>query len=206
MKIFIVLLLASMAAMGLQGQDTIVKVNGDEIQCKVMEVSPVIVKYKKFTLPDGPVYTINLSGIMMIKYQNGARDVFDNEPEIMLPPEPKVILGKEEPIMSDEELYKKGFIDANKYYSRYSGAGTATLLTSLLLNGLFGLIPAIPCSMTSPKMKNLGYPSQELIDNQSYYNGYMEGARKKKSKKVWMNWAIGTAISTVIIVWASSVQ
>jgi len=206
MKKIIILLLMSFTSIGLIAQDTIVKINGDEIQCKVKEVTQAAVQYKKFSNPDGPLYIMNLTDIIMIKYQNGARDIFNNAPTINIPPEPKVILGKEEPILSEEELYRKGQADAYKYYSKYSGAGTGTLLTSLLLNGLFGLIPAIPCSLTPPKMKNLGYPSQELMDNSSYCKGYMDAAKKKKQKKVWMNWGIGTAISTVILIISYSAQ
>ena len=204
MKKLLVLFLMSLASAGLYSQDTIVQVNGDEIQCVVKEITPVVVQYKKFLNPDGPLYTINLTSIMMIKYRNGARDVFNNEPEINLPPEPEIILGRTEPFLSDEELYNKGLRDGNIYYSKYRGAGTVTLLTSLLLNGLFGLIPAIPFSLAPPKMKNLGYPSSELIANPSYYDGYMAAAKKKKRKMVWINWGIGTAISTAIIIMASA--
>jgi hypothetical protein len=143
---------------------------------------------------------------MMIKYQNGGKDIFDNGPKTDQPIEPKVVSRLDEPFIFDKELYIKGQADAYKYYYKYKGAGTGTLVTSLLLNGLFGLIPAIGCSLTPPKMKNLCYPSQELMDNPSYCKGYKDGAKKRKQQKVWLNWGIGTIISTTIILIAASAQ
>ncbi|WP_353717293.1 hypothetical protein [Dyadobacter sp. 676] len=55
-----------------------------------------------------------------------------------------------------EDLSIKGQIDAARHYKRYKGAATGTLLTSLL-SPVIGLIPAILCSSTNPKIENLGY-------------------------------------------------
>jgi len=58
-------------------QDLIILKNGDEIQSKVMEVLPDIIKYKKWGNQDGPVYSSNKADVFMIKYQNGTKDVFN---------------------------------------------------------------------------------------------------------------------------------
>jgi len=60
----------------LSAQDVILKKNGDEISAKIQEVGVTDIKYKKFENPDGPMYTILKSEVMMIKYQNGTKDVF----------------------------------------------------------------------------------------------------------------------------------
>ena len=57
-------------------QDIIVKTNGDEIQAKVTEVNINDIKYYKFGFTDGPIYTIDKNLVFMIKYANGAKDVF----------------------------------------------------------------------------------------------------------------------------------
>lgn len=203
MKHSIIFLMIIMSFQGLNAQDTIVKVNGEKIIAYVREVTPGAVHYKNFSNP-GPMYTVYKSDLLYISYHDGKKEVYNNKPILTNAAEPEIALGIEGYGLTDNELYQKGLIDAYKYYSKYSAAGTGTLLTSLLLNGLFGLIPAIPCSLTPPKMKNLGYPNQQLMDNEFYYKGYMEGAHKRKSKKVWMNWAIGTVISTAIIILATS--
>jgi hypothetical protein len=84
MKSLIILLVISCSGIALIAQDTIVKVNGIEIPCLVKEITPVAVKYKRLLNPDGPIYSMNLTEIKMIRYPNGVRDEFNNEPEIIL--------------------------------------------------------------------------------------------------------------------------
>lgn len=76
MKKYICILLA--ISCFAQAQDFIIKKNGDEIKAKVLEINNVIVKYKKFDLPDGPMYQINKSEVFMIKYPDGSKDIFNN--------------------------------------------------------------------------------------------------------------------------------
>ena len=58
-------------------QDVIVKKDGSTILSKILEVNPNDVKYKKFSNPNGPTYTIIKSEIMSINYENGDKDVFN---------------------------------------------------------------------------------------------------------------------------------
>jgi uncharacterized protein (TIGR02145 family) len=66
-------------------QDVIFKKTGDEIQAKVLEILPDIVKYKKISNMEGPTYSILIEDVFMIKYQNGTKDVFNqNKPSTNL--------------------------------------------------------------------------------------------------------------------------
>lgn len=56
--------------------DVITKKNGTTLQCKVTEVGSTLVKYKRATNLNGPDYTIELSEISNIKYENGSVDNF----------------------------------------------------------------------------------------------------------------------------------
>lgn len=62
-------------------QDLIKKRNGDEIISKVLEINPSEVKYKKYDNQDGPTYTILISEVSSIKYQNGTEELFKIENE-----------------------------------------------------------------------------------------------------------------------------
>jgi|GEM_PF-6140022 len=62
---------------GETAQDVIVLKNGDEIKSLVQEVGSDYVKYKKFENQTGPVYTVAISDIFMIKYANGDKDMFN---------------------------------------------------------------------------------------------------------------------------------
>ena len=106
-------------------------------------------------------------------------------------------LPKKDPITinsSSEKLYLKGQEDATKYYDDYNYAGTGTLVISLL-SPLAGLIPAIACSSTPPKEKNLNFHNSELKNNLDYHSGYLHSAKKIKQRKVWSNWGIAFGIN-----------
>lgn len=56
----------------------IVKKDGNIIRSKVLEVNPSVIRYKKDSNPNGPTYTINISDIVSINYENGETENFDN--------------------------------------------------------------------------------------------------------------------------------
>jgi len=56
----------------------------------VIEVGEAI-KYKKADNPEGPVYSIPRSDLMMIKYANGTKDIFVNE-ETKPQPRPPLLM------------------------------------------------------------------------------------------------------------------
>lgn len=95
-----------------------------------------------------------------------------------------------------QDLYITGQRDAELHYRKYKGAGTGTLIASLV-SPLVGLVPAIGCSATMPKEANLGYPKPEVFGYREYYQGYTKKAKKIKQRKVWSNWAIGFAVNLV---------
>lgn len=102
-----------------------------------------------------------------------------------------------------EDLYVKGQIDAERNYVKYKGAAAGTLITSLV-SPLVGLIPAIACSSTPPKITNLGYPDEKLFQEKDYHNGYTAKAKKIKKRKVWANWGIGFGVNILLALILSS--
>jgi hypothetical protein len=77
-QFFLILLLAGFCA-SLCAQDIITFRNGDEVKAKVEEVGEETIRYKKFGNPDGPTYSVLISDIFMIVYENGFKDVFTEE-------------------------------------------------------------------------------------------------------------------------------
>lgn len=76
MKNLIALLLLTILAFSTSAQDNIVLKNGEEIKAKVQEIGLSEIKYKKSDNPNGPLYTTSKSEVLMIKYENGSKDVF----------------------------------------------------------------------------------------------------------------------------------
>ena len=76
-KFLIALIVLCFVSQRLEAQDVIVKKDGTTILSKVLEVNEANLKYKKFKNPQGPTYSISLSEIMSVNYENGEKDVFD---------------------------------------------------------------------------------------------------------------------------------
>jgi hypothetical protein len=64
-------------------QDIITKKNGVDIKSKVIEVSIDFVKYKKYENLDGPIYTLFIKDIIIIRYENGSKDLFNGISKII---------------------------------------------------------------------------------------------------------------------------
>lgn len=58
-------------------QDIIVKKDGSTVLSKVIEIGSTEVKYKKWSNQDGPLYTIAVSELLSINYENGEKETFD---------------------------------------------------------------------------------------------------------------------------------
>lgn len=68
----------SLAALNVAAQDVVVKKDGSTILAKVLEVNQDNIKYKKFSNQNGPTYTINLSDVMSVNYENGEKEDYSN--------------------------------------------------------------------------------------------------------------------------------
>lgn len=88
----------------LSAQDIIVKRNGDELQCRILEVSKNEVKYKRWVNLDGPAFSEKKSDIFMIKYENGEKDVIAHSSPIS---EPSAISTNVNDVDSYEYIYEE---------------------------------------------------------------------------------------------------
>jgi hypothetical protein len=66
-------------------QDVLVLKDGSELNVKVLEIGEHTIKYQELANP-GPDRTVYKSQVFMIKYANGAKEIFDNA---LPPPSPK---------------------------------------------------------------------------------------------------------------------
>ncbi len=57
-------------------QDTIYKRSGEIISAKILEISSTELKYKRFTLQDGPLFITDRNEIAKVKFFNGVVDSF----------------------------------------------------------------------------------------------------------------------------------
>ena len=75
MKYLLVLVLLGFSLI-ISAQDVIVMKDGATVISKVEEITPTYIKYRKASNLQGPIYSIKLSDVNAINYENGQRDVF----------------------------------------------------------------------------------------------------------------------------------
>jgi hypothetical protein len=76
-KLLYFLATALLSISSIYAQDIITTRVGDEIQAKIIEIGANEIKYKKWTNQEGPTYTLTKTEIFMVKYQNGEKEVFN---------------------------------------------------------------------------------------------------------------------------------
>ena len=82
MKKLIIAIISILIFNNVYTQDIIIKRNGEEIKSKVIEVGTTEIKYKKNDNINGPIFSIFKSDVFMIKYENGTKDVFNEEKSV----------------------------------------------------------------------------------------------------------------------------
>lgn len=84
MRRLIALILAVFSTVALmKAQDIITTKDGKDIQTKILEVNKSDVKYKKYSNLDGPIFTLSKSEILIVRYENGENEVFqDNDKSV----------------------------------------------------------------------------------------------------------------------------
>jgi hypothetical protein len=78
MKRALFLVVLSLCALAAFCQDLIVMRNADEIEAIIQDIGINEVKYKRYSNPDGPIYTVLKSDIFMIRYANGEEESFSD--------------------------------------------------------------------------------------------------------------------------------
>src|SRR5688572_21845391 len=70
-------------------QDTLVKRTGEEIQVKILEITPEQVKYIRFDNQAGPLISVKKQDVSEIKYENGQVEKFEIAPKVVKTETPK---------------------------------------------------------------------------------------------------------------------
>ncbi|SMB94881.1 hypothetical protein SAMN00120144_2097 [Hymenobacter roseosalivarius DSM 11622] len=111
MKRFLLsLLMLAFAVVAAQAQDLLTKQNGEELQVKVLEITPTEVRYKRTDNPDGPLISVRRTDVFMIRYASGTKEVFgpnQNAPQaaaVPSPPPGPIVPGDEESAYDEVHL------------------------------------------------------------------------------------------------------
>ena len=199
-KLFSALLLL-LSSNSVFSQDLITTRAGEDIKGHVTEIGLTEVKYQPWGSPEGTVSTLTKENILLIRYQDGGKEIFEQAAPYI----PDVITNRSNlnktgvvSALNTSSMFMRGQLDAKRYYRGYQGAGTVSLLGTLFLGPVFGLLLPITMASREPALTDLNYPSESSMRNGEYARGYTLQAQKIKSNKVWLNYAIGAGIPIVI--------
>ena len=101
-------------------QDVIVKKDGNTIVSKVVEVTPEYIKYKKFSNPQGPTYSVKIEDIASVNYENGDKDTFSEQPS----PATSNITTASQPPVPDEQRNQELLALYNREYTAKNDLGS----------------------------------------------------------------------------------
>ncbi len=188
----ILLIITSFMTLCLNAQDYITKKTGDDIKAKVLEITTSEIKYKKFDNLDGPTYSISKSEILMIRYENGTKDIFNES-------ENKNLTIDNTTKQATQDYATLAMNDArSNYRGQNSGAGWV-VFTTMITSPILGIIPAVACASKEPNDQNLNYKNQDLMKIQQYNNAYKTEAHRIKRKSIWTGYGAGSAGWLVLI-------
>lgn len=80
-KYFLLSMICIFCISAIYSQDLITTKSGEDILAKVLEISQNEIKFKRFDNVEGPVFILNKSDIIIIRYENGTKDIFSVETE-----------------------------------------------------------------------------------------------------------------------------
>jgi hypothetical protein len=181
MKRILLFVLFAFAVQSASAQDYIVKINGEEIFARVLEITLQEVIYQQ---PADSLKEITeripRSEVFMVRFANGTREVFgENLPEAQVT----------EVLRTSDEMYMLGKQDALKYY-KGTGAMWGSAASSLIWP--YGYAGSLAIGLTRPKAQNHPVSDYNLLTDPHYVRGYEDQAKKKKGRKALAGAGIGT--------------
>ena len=191
MKPFVLLVLFFYGSNELYCQDTLYLTNNTNIIAKITDQDIFNITYKQNDSISKKNLLIAKNKVSLIAYANGVIEV--------------VTVKKINPgMIKNYTMFLKGSDEAMKYYKHHGGE-IGTALAAFAGGGVLGLIPAVACSATTPKLLNLGIPKDAPIQDKDYLLGYCYRAKKMKQKKVWTGYTIGV-VSLLMFVFITQMK
>jgi hypothetical protein len=187
MKKFLLISLSILFVQVVYAQDIIIKVSGDEVKVKVLEITPDKVLYHAPDSVNGKRYSLNKADVFMIRFANGTKEVFKEN----LQPLDK----KNKVAYNPEQMYKLGQEDARKYYK-----GNGAMWGSAA--SMFAPLPGGPIIIAAvrPKVHAGIVPSAELLQSSDYVEGYEKQAHKRKIGKSAVGAGIGLGLLSTLLI------
>jgi len=194
-KLFLSMALVASVVFCFAQNDIITKRNGDDINSKVLEVTQTEVKYKKSDNVDGPTFTLPKSDILIIRYSNGTKDLFSNEPVQQVASTASVAYSS-----TSNKSFEGQQDSRTNYRAKNSGAGWT--LDYRFKPAHWSIAGSYLLNLNRPD-ENQKFDPNKMTDPQ-YNTVYRDQSKKTKSKKVWRHFAIGSGVWLVLAIIAAA--
>lgn len=185
--------MACTAIMTASAQDLITKADDTTIQAKVTEITESVIKYHRFDNLNGPIYTLPISSVKSIKFENGSTETFiqqsikNNTPTPAVSTSPDAMAQQQQ--LSDNRLLnmynlKMGektaldYVNTAKKYKKIGWIGGASLAgIGLAIQGVYFIINGDLCAFDGIPWVLMG----GVVAGGIWYGGwYMAANRQMK--------------------------
>lgn len=174
---------------GAVAQDYIIKLNGDEIPARVLEVTLEDVVYHHPDSAEVLTFRIPKAEVFMIRFENGTKEVFtQNQAE-----NDTATAG----VLSPDQLFQLGTQDALQYYKGNGVMWGSAASTAVFFP--FGLAGAVVLGIMPPDVHPNKVSDAALLAYPEYVLGYEKQAKKKRRKKALAGAGIGSAVAVTVI-------
>ena len=131
-------------AMTASAQDIITRTDGSTIAAKVSAITPEAITYHRHDNPTGPLYTIPVSSVSKIRYENGTVETFSGAQSVAGNNQatPMPVLQDQSRQLSDNQLLGIGNYSPSYYYNKARKLkkigiiGGATLVVGSIITGV----------------------------------------------------------------------
>ncbi len=168
-------------------QDLITLKNGEDIKAKILKIGLNEVEYKRFDNLDGPLIVVAKSDILIIRYENGQKEIFEIEVASISENKNLNFETKDWKIQAEQ--------DAQKYYRGYRKNFAGTFIPCIFLGPIIGLAPAGANMRAQIKKEDMiNERNPEWFRNELYNYSYTNYAKNMKAKRVWGGYLGGSGI------------
>ncbi|WP_140467322.1 hypothetical protein [Hymenobacter nivis] len=172
------------------GPDTILRRDGQEIQGRVVVLTPTELRYLPAAPAPPDTLALPVAEVFLIRYANGTREVLPPAPAAGAPADPLAGLGT-------RQRDSLGRRDAATHY-RTPGAFWGAAGAAFGASPVYGIAVPIVLSAKPVKPVNFQAPDQTLLLDPSYQHGYQQQANSTKRKQAWAGYATGTGAWAVL--------
>ena len=191
-SIFLLLLSLSLGSYNACAQglkDTITQINKQKIGCFIKEITSENITYELISAENKTNFIVAIEQIESVKWADGKMTYVNSEQGDLT----NNISKQEQNI--DSIFFEMGLQYNEKYNTDYENLPSTVFYSTLFLSGAATFTPWLISYCIKPNPSKFHGPNQLVKKNQSFKEGYIQGAHKIKKNTIVAGWSMGTVIN-----------